>query len=176
MSVRTPPVVRFSERIVLPLSPTTDVLRASGYGAPRAHGKLSLSLLEAAYLHEKGDIVVTDARGTPLTEEQFLRRGKRIDPSFWIRFAVYSDLRTRGYAIKTGLKYGADFRVYERGVKPGQDHSKWIVYPVHERERFGYRDFAAKNRVAHGTRKRLLLGIVDDEGEVLYYEVGWVRP
>ena len=39
-----------------------------------------------------------------------------------------------------------------------------------------YFEFAAKNRVAHSTRKRLLLAIVDAEGQVTHYEVAWKRP
>ncbi|MBU1252016.1 MAG: tRNA-intron lyase, partial [Nanoarchaeota archaeon] len=37
-------------------------------------------------------------------------------------------------------------------------------------------DFSAKNRVAHSTKKNLLLAIVDEEGDVSYYEVRWVKP
>jgi tRNA-intron endonuclease len=176
MAKLTPLTIPFSERIVLPLSPTTDSLAASSYGDARARGRLALSLVEAGYLHARGTLIITDARGTALTEEGFERRATKIDKQFWLRFAVYSDLRTRGYIVKTALKYGADFRVYERGVKPGQDHSKWIVTPVHERGTFGWHEFVAKNRVAHATRKRLLLAIVDDEEDVLYYEAAWKRP
>ena len=45
----------------------------------------------------------------------------------------FKDLRKKGYIVKTALKFGADFRVYEKGVKPGEDHAKWVVFPVHER-------------------------------------------
>jgi len=170
------PKILWSERVIVPHSPTADTLLASGYGTPRVHGTLALAPLEAAYLHERGTVQLTDARGTVLTEAQITRRMSKTDPEFWLRLIVYADLRTRGYVVKTALKYGADFRVYEKGVKPGQDHSKWIIYPVHERDAFGWREFAAKNRVAHATRKRLMLAIVDDEGGVLYYEVSWTRP
>ncbi|MFW6378910.1 MAG: tRNA-intron endonuclease family protein, partial [Nanoarchaeota archaeon] len=61
-------------------------------------------------------------------------------------------------------------------IKPGQDHARWIVYPVHEGERYTWFDFAAKNRVAHSTKKRLLMGVVDDENDVTYWEIKWVRP
>lgn len=170
------PHVQWSDRIVLEQSPTTDSLATSGYGTPRAHGALALTSLEAAYLHEKGTICITDLRSRTLTLEQIERRATKRDPEFWIRLVVFTDLRNRGYVVKTALKYGADFRVYEKGVKPGQDHSKWIVYPVHEGGAFGWREFAAQNRVAHATRKRLLLAIVDDEAGLVYYEVGWTRP
>ena len=85
-------------------------------------------------------------------------------------------MRDRGYIVKTALKFGADFRIYDRGVKPGEDHAKWIVYPVHESESLTWYEFAAKNRVAHSTKKKLLIGIVDDEGDVTYYEIKWIRP
>ncbi|MCH6575484.1 MAG: tRNA-intron lyase, partial [Bacteroidetes bacterium] len=83
-----------------------------------------------------------------------------------MRFCVFRDIRNRGYIIKTALKFGADFRVYDRGVKPGEDHAKWVVYPVHETEVLTWHDFSAKNRVAHSTKKKLLIGIVDDEEDV----------
>ena len=89
---------------------------------------------------------------------------------------MFRDLREKGYVVKTALKFGADFRVYEKGIKPGQDHAKWVVYPVHESEHLTWHEFAAKNRVAHSTKKRLLIGIVDDEEDITYYEIGWKRP
>ena len=85
-------------------------------------------------------------------------------------------MRNRGYIVKTALKFGAEFRVYDRGIKPGEDHARWILYPVHESSTSTWHEFAAKNRVAHSTKKRLLIGVVDDEGEVSYWEVRWLRP
>jgi tRNA-intron endonuclease len=86
------------------------------------------------------------------------------------------DIRNSGYIFITALKFGADFRVYDRGVKPGEDHAKWIVYAVYEGSTLTWYEFAAKNRVAHSTRKRLLIGVVDDENSVSYWEVRWMRP
>jgi len=138
-------------------------------------GKVQLSLLEALFLLEKGKMIVYD-RKKILSFEDFLKKVKKIEPKFWIRYCVFKDMRNRGYVIKTALKFGADFRVYERGVKPGEDHAKWIVYPVAEGSTLTWHDFAAKNRVAHSTKKRLMIGIVDDEGDITYYEIRWMRP
>ena len=165
------------ERVMLPSSdPARDLNNQSRFGTILAGGKVQLSLLEAVYLEEKGKIVVTDARGRKLGHEPLLVVGKRTEKAFPIKYAVFRDLRTRGYIVKTALKFGADFRVYDRGIKPGDDHAKWIVFPVHEGGHMTWYDFSAKNRVAHSTKKRLLLGIVDDEGDVTYYEVKWMRP
>lgn len=139
-------------------------------------GKVELSLLEALYLLEKGRLIIKNDAGRVLTFESYLKKARKVEPNFWIRYCVFKDMRNRGYIIKTALKFGADFRVYDRGVKPGEDHARWIIYPVHEGDTLTWYEFAAKNRVAHSTKKRLLIGIVDDEGDVTYYEIKWMRP
>ena len=153
-----------------------ELYNQSRYGAQIEDGRLQLTLIESLYLIEKKRLVVLDGRNKPIEYEKFLKRAQRIEPNFLIRYAVFKDIRNRGYIIKTALKFGADFRVYDRGVKPGDDHAKWIVYPVHEADTMTWYEFAAKNRVAHSTKKKLLLGIVDEESDVTYYEIKWTRP
>jgi len=138
-------------------------------------GKTSYSLVEALYLLEKKKMDVYDGKKS-LTYDDFLKKAKKIQPNFWVRYSVFRDLRSRGYIVKTALKFGADFRVYDRGIKPGEDHAKWIVFPVHESETLTWYEWAAKNRVAHSTRKRLLMAVVDEEGDVSYWEARWIRP
>ena len=132
--------------------------------------------METYYLVEKKKLRVVNGRGKEYTAEQLLRSFKKHDPQFWVRYTVFADLRSRGYIVKTAFKFGADFRVYDRGVKPGEDHAKWVVFPVKESAKHSWHEFSAKNRVAHSTKKRLLLGVVDDEFDVTYYEVKWLRP
>jgi tRNA-intron endonuclease len=158
------------------LDESRELYNQSRYGTLLDNGKLQLSLLEALYLLEKNKIEIADSRGKNLDFEQFLKRATKFEPNFWIRYCVFKDMRNRGYIIKTALKFGADFRVYDRGVKPGEDHARWIIYPVHEGATLTWYDFAAKNRVAHSTKKRLMMGIVDDEGDVTYYEIRWMKP
>ena len=111
-----------------------------------------------------------------LNYDSFLKKACKLEPNFLTKFIVFKDMRNRGYIVKTALKFGADFRVYDKGIKPGQDHAKWILYPVAEGSTLTWHEFAAKNRVAHSTRKRLLIAIVDDESDVTYYEISWKRP
>jgi tRNA-intron endonuclease, archaea type len=139
-------------------------------------GSVILSLLETLYLLEKKKIRIVDYRKKVIKKPDFLRKCQRIQKDFWVRYSVFRNLRNRGYVVKTALKFGADFRVYDRGIKPGEDHAKWVVYPVHETAVMTWYEFSAKNRVAHSTKKRLLLGIVDEEGDVSYWETRWLRP
>ena len=148
----------------------------SRFGSLGDDGKVELSLLEALYLMEKGRLTVKSDSGKDLSFESYLKKARKVGPNFWIRYCVFKDMRNRGYIIKTALKFGADFRVYDRGIKPGEDHAKWIVFPVHEGSTLTWHEFSAKNRVAHSTKKRLLMAIVDDENDVTYYSVAWIRP
>ncbi len=153
-----------------------ELYEKSSYGKILPDGRVSLSLLETVYLLEKGRINVLDSKNKPISLEKLSQKAARKEHDFWTRYAVFKDFRNRGYVIKTALKFGADFRIYERGVKPGQEHAKWIVYPVKESAKLTWQDFAAKNRVAHSTKKRLLIAVVDDEGDVSYWEVRWLKP
>ena len=146
----------------------------SRFGEP-VEGKFQYSLVEALLLLEKARVNILDKK-KKLKFDDFVSRAERVEKNFWVKYCVFRDLRNRGYIVKTALKFGADFRVYDRGIKPGDDHAKWIVYPVKESTSFTWYDFAAKNRVAHSTRKKLLLAVVDDEGDVSYWESSWVKP
>ncbi len=153
-----------------------ELYNQSRYGVLLNDGRIKLSLLETYYLIEKERIEVFDENNKKADITKLLKKFKKKEPRFLIRYAVYKNIRDRGYIIKTALKFGADFRVYSRGVKPGEDHAKWVVFAVHEGETFTWHEFAAKNRVAHSTRKKLLLAVVDDESDVSYWECRWLKP
>ena len=165
------------ERVITESSDESrEFYNQSRFGKLAEDGKVELSLLEALYLMERERLEIKSESGRKVTFESYLKKARAVEPNFWIRYCVFKDMRNRGYIVKTALKFGADFRVYDRGIKPGEDHARWIIYPVHEGETLTWYEFAAKNRVAHSTKKRLLMGIVDDEGDVTYYEIRWMRP
>jgi tRNA-intron endonuclease, archaea type len=153
-----------------------ELYNQSRFGSVLENGRVQLSLLEGLYLFEAGKLTISDGKSKKINFDSFMKKAQKVEPKFLIRYLVFKDLRNRGYIVKTALKFGADFRVYDRGIKPGEDHAKWVIYPVHEGETLTWYEFAAKNRVAHSTKKRLLLGIVDDEQDVTYYEIKWTRP
>lgn len=154
--------------------PARELYDQSRFGEPK-EGNIQYALVEALILLEKGRMEIKDKK-SKVDFDTFVDFARKLQPNFWIRYVVYRDMRNRGYIVKTALKFGADFRVYDRGVKPGEDHAKWVLYPVHETLVMPMYEFSAKNRVAHSTRKRLLLGIVDDENDVTYYQIVWTRP
>lgn len=133
------------------------------------------SFVEALYLLEKKKVNVHD-KTKKLTFTQLLEKLRDLDKNISVKYAVFKDMRSRGYLVKTALKFVAEFRVYDKGKRPGKAHARWILFPIHESKTLTWHDFAAKNRVAHSTRKNLLIAIVDEEGAITYYEIEWKKP
>lgn len=152
-----------------------SLFKKSQFGQPVGQ-KIHYTLSEALYLTEKNKIQVLQ-KNKILNFNELLNKLKKIDSRIQLKYPVFKDLRDKGYIVKTALKFGADFRVYSKGVKVGQkgEHSKWVVFCEHESNKFSWHEFSAKNRVAHSTKKKLLIAILDEEGDVSYYEVGWIR-
>ena len=141
----------------------------------KKEGKIEYSPIEALFLLSEGKIETFSGK-KKIDKETIIKKLKKFDKKMYTKFIAYKDLRKKGYILKTALKYGADFRVYERGIRPGEEHARWILFVVRETEALNWHDFAAKNRVAHATKKNLLIGILDDEGDCTFYEVSWIRP
>jgi len=131
---------------------------------------VTYSPYEALYLIEnkKANAIKNEKK---LSYKEILKklcRGKE----FYIKYLVFKELKEKGYIIKTGLKFGEEFRVYKKNEK----HAKWIVYPIHYSKKLDLREFIAKNRIAHSTAKRILLAIIDSEEKIIFYEIQWIKP
>jgi tRNA-intron endonuclease, archaea type len=153
-----------------------DLFNKSRFGVILKNGQVQLSFFEALFLVENSRLEVFDKRKKLLSFDSLMKKALKNNKDFKTGYFVFSDLRKRGYIVKTALKFGADFRVYDRGVKPGEDHAKWVAFPVHESKSLTWYEFSAKARVAHSTKKKLLICVVDDEGDVSYWENKWIRP
>lgn len=147
--------------------------KKSNFGQPTGQ-KVNYSLPETLYLVEKNKIEIKKNKKSISFEELF-RIFKKIDNRIQLKYPVFKDLRNKGYVVKTALKFGSDFRVYEKGKTPDEEHAKWIVFCEHESKKFSWHEFSAKNRVAHSTKKNLLIAIIDEESDASYYEISWIK-
>src|SRR3989338_5177887 len=162
------------EEILSSAKEARDLYSQSNFGE-YINGKIHYSLAEALYLIDRGKIEVY-AKSKKLKFNDLMEMCKKIDSKILVKSIVYNDLRNRGYLLKTALKFGADFRVYDKGNKPGKEHAKWLLFCVSESADLTWQDFSAKNRVGHSTNKSLLVAVVDHEGDVIYYDINWIRP
>ncbi|RUM33056.1 MAG: tRNA-intron lyase [Archaeoglobus sp.] len=111
-------------------------------------GIVNLSLVEAVYLAEKGLLKLD------VSNEKLKYTARQMEKKFEERYAVYRDLKDRGFVVKTGFKFGSDFRVYEK-VENLRDlpHSKYLVKVA---ERIRASELASHVRVARAVRKKMV--------------------
>lgn len=152
-----------------------DSVYDSGFYGKKIDDRLELSLIEALYLIKKGRIAVSEGRKKMGFEDMYAR-AKETDNRLAERYRVYEDLRDRGLLVRSGFKFGCDFRVYERGVKlirgpkTQKEHTKWIVFCIPEDYSCSFQELSRAVRLAHNIRARMLWAIVDNEGDVTYYQ------
>ncbi|HVO77610.1 MAG TPA: tRNA-intron lyase [Methanomassiliicoccales archaeon] len=144
------------------------------YGYPRSGGGLELDLLEALYLLESDRLKVLD-QGRPVDNLELIRRAGKAVQDFEIRYIVYRDLRQRGYIVKADAG-DFDFRVYPRGGTPTTSQTKHWVNAVSERAAFRIRDMLRLSETSQRTRKELMLAVVDEEGDITYYQSSKADP
>jgi len=142
--------------------------------------RLELALVEAAFLVEKENIELSD-EGKKMEDEAFMEYCRGIDKRFDCRYAVYKDLRERELPTRTGFKFGCDFRVYAKGVKPlkrgpksAKEHTKWVVFAVPENYVFSFQELSRAVRLAHNIRANMLWAVVGKN--VKYYQVEFFKP
>lgn len=134
------------------------------FGLPQSGGALLLDLAEALYLVENNRLVVEGHDAGTL-----LRHASVAERDFEIRYIVYRDLRGRTFAVKPSNL--TDYNVYARGTLPGKAPSTHLVRCVSERGAFDPVAVLAEVDKAVRFQKKLLIGLVDEEGDLTYYEV-----
>jgi len=156
-----------------------------GFGEIRG-GLLVFAPVEAIYLTEIKKISIMrdengprkGAAGSKKTYDviSLFTELKKHDKEIATKYYVYRDLRKRGYVVRTGLKFGTYFRVYEKGIRVGEGHSQWLVHPIQEQKRTSIYELARAVRLSHSVRKKMLWAVVDSEGDVTYYKIERIIP
>jgi tRNA-intron endonuclease len=145
-------------------------LNSKGFGE-KVEDIFSLNIYEVLFLIKKEKIEVFNLKNENVLFDDILKKFKvNLDV-----FLTYSDLTKKGYCVKSGFRYGVDFRIYDKGVIMGKGHSEWLVRVYSHRDKLNISDFASFNRVSHSTKKKLLNAIVDIENCVTYFESYWTK-
>ena len=135
------------------------------FGRNADTGPLQLSLVEAAYLAQRGVLGVDP--------EAVVDRGQAVEGErFDRRLRVYAALRGRGVVPKSGFKFGADFRVYRAfsGVD-SLGHSADLVRVVGPEHTVYPRDLSLDVRLAGGVRKRMVFARTAANGRIRWLSV-----
>ncbi|MDI6730442.1 MAG: tRNA-intron lyase [Candidatus Altarchaeum sp.] len=159
------------------------------------------SVIEGLYLVEKGILEIYD-KDMNVNFEELLEKGKKLtnDKNFYIKYVVFRDLMNRGYILATGIKFGVDFRVYDKknnkeGIKSektdkknigniGQKqnnvqqikmHSKFLIKVLPEEYVSSFPEIAGNIRLAKAVNKNLIYALVDKDSDVIYYQIDMAK-
>lgn len=137
------------------------------------NGIVSLSLIESCYLVDKGFMDVYSS-GRELSIEEIKKMGRKVEENFDRRYEVYKDLKDRRFCVKTGFKFGSDFRVYDE-IKSVEDlpHSNYLVSVVDDM-RLPLYEIAGAVRLAQNVRKKMIFAF-KEEDENRYLQIEWIK-
>ncbi|MCX8202582.1 MAG: tRNA-intron lyase [Candidatus Micrarchaeota archaeon] len=142
-----------------------------GYGTIDKTHRLVLSPLEALYLLENKRIEVSSPSGKKVDFATLMKKFAAKEPDIDIRYAVYSDLRSKGYIVKTGYGFGTSLRVYEKGIRPNEGRSHILTEVMSDGKRISLLELQRLVRAAQLTRKNLMLAIVREDKKIKYFKV-----
>jgi len=132
----------------------------SHFGKPLAKNNLELNLLEGIFLLDDGKIRIFQDKNE-LDFENLVKIAAQEIPEFEIKYLVFKDLRNRGHAIKLCQE--------DMGTAFYEFKQQFLVSVFSERDILDMKK--TRNLIKDVKKKALWFGIVDEEGDITYYEV-----
>ena len=125
-------------------------------GTPQSGGNLLLTSYEALYSNFRKDIMLTDNDVKEL-------EGDKLD------YYTYRDLKERGLVVKSDEK---GLRLYDRNIST-KGAASAIVYTYNFQDKIDFNKVIRE--LEENFERRTQIGIVDNEGDVVYYIANLVR-
>ncbi len=119
---------------------------------------LKLDLYEAQYLIERKRLKIVNHY-----IKNLIKKSKQQ------YYSVFKHWRDLGIIIKTGFKFGADFRIYLEKSAETWQHSKHVVWVFPKNKRMYASEWARAIRVAHSVRKTFVLVINKETGKQKHF-------
>src|SRR5213593_1604153 len=162
-----------------------DIYRSGFFGKPVGIPKpkpdqdfdvpLLMDLMEGLYLleHKRIRVIETGTKGV-VTKTTLLKTARDTYRGFGAAYQVYDNLREKGYVVTPGIKFGADFAVYEHG--PGIDHAPFIVQVMKPGSPITATSLVRSGRLATTVKKQFIIAIADAKKAVVdYLRYDWWR-
>ena len=163
------------DRVVLWDADASRRLHDHGFYGKPVGERLQLSLVESAYLLEKGLIELVTRSEGPIDLHGFMAKARQIESEFDLKYSVYRDLRERKLVVKTGFKFGTHFRVYKQVDRLEKvPHSEYLVHTVPRDHIFLPPVLSRAVRLAHSVRKQMVFAY--PEKDVKYLEIRRLKP
>ena len=152
----------------------TQIYNKGNFGYPMSGGGLELDLIEATFLLECERLQITKD-GMPISfREMFCHSSEQYD-GFDTSYLVYRDMRNRGFVVKAESGH-FDLSVFPRGSTMSDSRPQYLVRAVSERDVLDLEVFSKEVSHTETKGKKLLYGVVDEEGDLTYYHMSSKDP
>ena len=149
-------------------------------GVPKPKGTdfdapLILDLIEGYYLVSEKKLAIRDSiSGKAISKKRLVEKCESEYMLFKEKFLVYKELRSRGYIVTPGIKFGSDFAVYEQG--PGIDHAPYIIQVMVPQANLTATGIVLAGRLATTVKKKFLIAVVNySQEDVEFLSFEWWR-
>ena len=132
--------------------------------------ELILDLFEGVYLLKKNKITITK-NDKKINEKNLINIALTKDKKFYSKYLIFQDLRDKKFSVKTGLKFGFDFRVYPKNKIPGKAHSVFAINVYSETDKLTMTKISNLTRLANSIKLEFISAVVDNENEISYYSL-----
>ncbi|MDR2698333.1 MAG: tRNA-intron lyase [Candidatus Methanoplasma sp.] len=152
----------------------TQLYNKGNFGYPMSGGGLELDLIEATFLVECERLQVLKD-GLPMPFGDIFHYSSSQHDKFDVSYLVYRDMRNRGFVVKaeSGL---FDLSVFPRGFTMSNSRPRYLVRAVSERDVLDLDMFSKEVGHTESKGKKLLYGVVDEEGDLTYYHMSTRDP
>ncbi len=149
-----------------------DLFKKEFFGKPFGSG-LRISFVEGLYLSDEEVLDVRNIDDNVVSRKDFVKKIKEIDHVFDDAFNVYCDLKKRNIIVKTGFKFGTDFRCYTRS--PDEIHAEYLVHIIDEKFKSAWSEMSRAIRLAHSVNKEIIFACTN-KNKIEYIKFGRLRP
>ena len=157
-----------NEKIIVIDPKMQNILAERGFGESEKDN-LILDPIETLYLLYNNKLELKKVNKTIIFDELIQKYIQKNDDTL-IRFLLYRDLRTKGYAVKDGFGFGSDFRVYERGTY-GLKDARYVIFVFNEgtQQKIGklYKNIDEITKMG----KEPIIAVIERRGEIIYYKI-----
>jgi tRNA splicing endonuclease len=123
--------------------------------------EVHIPLLEAAYWAEKGLV--------DIEKEKILEAARKSDSLADDKYRVLKHLTDLGYITRASGE-GDYLRVHEKGIKRGEDRTRYVLKIIPSNSSLALNDIVAMLEFAGNVRKELLIGTIKS-GEIIFLKI-----
>lgn len=145
----------------------------SKFGKTIKLNKLEIDLIEGVFLLEENKIKVYE-KGNEIKFKDLVKKSSLFITNFEIKYIVFRDLRKKGYIVKINHEEDFNFKFSIQTNNSLKYNENYLIKVFSESDILDLNHINLLIKKAKNENSLLWFSIVDEEGDITYYEVSYV--